>query len=150
MAKEPNEDLCLLKRLRREQEALYSQSKPIRIASKGPERKDQDVYIVGYHHYIDGLKKLQYIPAKFVSNVGKLAEEHPQACYFEIHSAVIKDKKFDCRSLSGSPVVNKCGELLGIVGRADVDDQGIPTSPLFALDLKTIQNFLEEHPINKP
>ncbi|OGI00638.1 MAG: hypothetical protein A2Y25_04610 [Candidatus Melainabacteria bacterium GWF2_37_15] len=121
-----------------------SRSLPIKIADRSPYINDT-VYIIGSNGHWEGQKA---IPATVLSKSRKLppaidSSAGTEANYYEIKSAILYKHrdKFSAPGLSGSPVVNKKGELVGVAADSYPNDW----SKFNVIDLNTIKTFLSTH-----
>ena len=132
--------------------ALNSDSEPIKLAEHEPSEPGEEVYMVGHH---TGFKGLQYIPATFDEKLVKFTDDDIisgfDATYSRIFSKIVDNRHFDTASLSGSPVVNKKGELIGIYACStvrSVNGKGENTGTLYMIDLDTIKAFLKDSQVS--
>ena len=119
-----------------------AKSKPVKIGRNLP-KVGEDIYIVGYHPEFIGPK---VIPAKYRglcrSSIANNDEYGASASYFEIVSDILKDK-MNPSCLSGAAIVNKGGELIGIQGKAVLDNDN-SNGILFGISLDTVKKYFKE------
>jgi hypothetical protein len=137
----PELDLSLIK-LRPVEGLEYSKSEPVKFASSEP-KITETVYILGSNSHWEGQKA---IPAR-ISEISGLVNDAKnytfgnKATHYQIFSEILEKNKdrFSASGLSGSPVVNENGELVGILDRGKIDgNQGA----FYIIDTYTINKFL--------
>ena len=132
-------DLAIIKSQIKETRG-FAKSLPIKIADKSPKVKDT-VYIIGSNGFWEGQKA---IPATVLTESEKFSVNSSvghKANYYHIKSEFPfkRNNEFSADGLSGSPIVNKEGELVGIL------KAGRNNSEFLIIDLDTIKKFLSTH-----
>jgi len=133
-------DLAIAKVEDKEKNALPN---PIKIA-KYPPYKGETVYIIGKKMPLDGIKAIPAVFEQQVLNTTRWDRKTGlKSSYSLIKSDLLEKNGLTAKGFSGSPVVNKKGELVGIFA------QGFEKYPefKFMVDLNTIVPFLTKNKI---
>lgn len=122
---------------------VYAKSAKTKLGDDKKLKPDEDVYIISYQEKGETFSGLQYIPAKFIKHCGQIEKavnmtEGQKADYFEIQSKILHENNINLEGFSGSAIVNKKGELVGILARVAPDE-----APIYAIDMNTIKAFLK-------
>lgn len=122
----------------------FSKLEPIVLAKKGPSRDGDEAYIVGYQKSVNGINVIQgsyegEIPQSMVPP----NEMGGKSSYFVLHAPSLEGR--EAATLSGSPVLDKKGRLVGILATALCDASGRCKGDVAIINLPTIRKFLNNH-----
>lgn len=113
----------------------FSKLKPLTLAKRYP-NIGSTIYLIGKNGYFNSIKA---IPSKFTEPFGEEMSGYDIE-FLTINSELIKQQRdFSAPGLSGSAIVNREGELIGIAEVSMYD------KTIYAIGLKTIRQFLNEN-----